>query len=46
MHDGKGKYIHSDGSVYEGDWKEDLKHGKGLEKNSDGTVYLGDILKS
>ena len=24
--------------VYEGDWKDDRKHGKGIERRSDGTI--------
>ena len=38
---GKGTYKHNDGSVYTGDWKNDLKHGQGTLKLVNGTIYEG-----
>ncbi len=29
MANGKGRLIHADGDVYEGDWKDDKAHGDG-----------------
>ena len=26
---GKGKFVHTDGDVYEGEWQNNRKHGKG-----------------
>lgn len=30
MANGIGRLIHSDGDVYEGEWKNDKAHGKGV----------------
>ena len=38
---GAGKAVYSDGMIYEGYWKDDLKHGKGRWINKDGRVYEG-----
>jgi hypothetical protein len=37
MAHGKGRLIHSDGDIYEGEWKEDRADGKGVYIHSDGT---------
>jgi hypothetical protein len=29
MANGKGRLIHADGDVYEGDWRDDRAHGQG-----------------
>jgi hypothetical protein len=29
---GKGRYIHSDGAKYDGEWYEDKQHGYGVEE--------------
>lgn len=29
---GKGKFVHEDGSYYEGMWKENKMHGKGVRE--------------
>ena len=42
IRDGHGKYIYTDGTVYEGNWKNDKKHGKGKIIYSDGEVYEGE----
>lgn len=34
-------YLHSDGSKFEGEWKEDMKHGQGVETWSDNSKYDG-----
>jgi len=39
---GKGKFVTSDGIVYEGDWVNDKQHGKGKFKVPDGADYEGD----
>lgn len=28
---GRGKYIHKNGSIYDGEWKDDFKDGFGVE---------------
>lgn len=38
---GKGRLIHSDGDVYEGDWKNDKAHGYGKYIHMDGAQYIG-----
>eukprot|EP00352_Strombidinopsis_acuminata_P000495 CAMPEP_0176338720 /NCGR_PEP_ID=MMETSP0126-20121128/177_1 /TAXON_ID=141414 ORGANISM="Strombidinopsis acuminatum, Strain SPMC142" /NCGR_SAMPLE_ID=MMETSP0126 /ASSEMBLY_ACC=CAM_ASM_000229 /LENGTH=54 /DNA_ID=CAMNT_0017681853 /DNA_START=509 /DNA_END=673 /DNA_ORIENTATION=- len=43
--DGKGKMTWSDGSTYEGTWKNDAADGKGVMVHSTGEVYDGDWLK-
>jgi hypothetical protein len=30
MADGRGRLVHADGDVYEGDWFEDKTHGYGI----------------
>lgn len=51
MAHGKGRLIHSDGDVYEGDWENDkgknyslrnVANGKGVYIHSDGATYEGD----
>lgn len=40
---GKGIAISSeDGTKYEGEWLNNLRHGKGVETWTDGAVYKGD----
>jgi len=34
---------YADGSVYEGDWKDDKKHGEGKCTFADGSVYEGEL---
>ena len=34
---------YSDGSVYKGDWKENVREGKGVFTWSNGSVYEGDF---
>jgi hypothetical protein len=41
MH-GKGIYRHSNGDIYEGEWKDGRKHGKGIYRAANGNVYEGD----
>jgi hypothetical protein len=43
MMDGYGKMSFSDGDVYEGDFKNDLKEGKGKMSYSNGSVYDGEF---
>lgn len=35
---GKGKFIHTDGSYYDGMWKDNKMSGKGVLYNSQGKV--------
>lgn len=42
MANGKGRLIHSDGDVYEGEWLNDKAHGKGTYIHMDGARYTGD----
>ena len=39
---GKGRLIHGDGDVYEGDWVEDKAHGYGIYTHADGAQYKGE----
>jgi len=38
---GPGKISYKDGSVYEGNYIEGLKHGQGIQRSSDGSIYEG-----
>ena len=39
---GYGKFVYPSGAYYEGQWKDNKKHGKGILINSDGkTIYEG-----
>ena len=42
---GKGFYVWHDGSTYEGDFMDDLRHGNGLFNWSNGESYKGDYLE-
>jgi hypothetical protein len=42
MANGKGRLIHSDGDVYEGEWLNDKAHGKGTYIHMDGAKYTGE----
>ena len=37
---GYGKYTYTDGSLYEGNWIDDMKHGKGRIKYLTPTGYI------
>lgn len=37
--EGHGKYIWTDGRIYEGDWLDNQMHGKGLYRWKDGRSY-------
>ena len=41
--EGHGTYYFEDGSVYEGDWTDDLRDGKGKLTYADGDSYEGDF---
>ena len=49
MANGKGRLIHADGDVYEGEWKNDkgsisfycIAHGQGVYTHMDGARYSG-----
>jgi hypothetical protein len=41
MRDGYGVQKWLDGSIYEGNWKEDKSHGYGKLIHSDGNIYDG-----
>ena len=36
MANGKGRLIHADGDVYQGDWLDDKAHGTGFYNHTDG----------
>ena len=38
-----GKYIYSDGKVYEGPFDDGVRHGKGVLKQANGDIYEGDF---
>jgi hypothetical protein len=41
--EGIGRFDYLDGSIYEGDWRENRKHGKGRLIEVDGfTIYTGE----
>jgi hypothetical protein len=42
MAHGKGKFIHVDGDVYEGEWKEDKANGRGVYTHANGSKYEGE----
>ena len=42
MANGKGRLIHSDADVYEGDWLNEKAHGNGIYIHADGAKYVGD----
>ena len=39
---GYGRLIHSDGDVYDGQWKDDKSHGFGVYTHTDGAKYEGE----
>jgi len=41
MANGKGRLIHTDGDVYEGDWLNDKAHGHGTYYHKEGPSYTG-----
>jgi len=45
MANGKGRLIHCDGDVYEGEWYNDKAHGKGTYIHMDGAKYTGEWLE-
>lgn len=45
MANGEGTYISSDGSVYKGEWKNDLQHGFGVETWPDGSIFKGEYFE-
>ena len=42
MRHGRGTYIQSDGSIYEGYWFYDKVHGHGRKIYENGSMYIGD----
>ena len=42
MANGKGRLIHSNGNMYEGQWKNDLAHGYGKYLSLNGANYQGE----
>jgi len=45
MANGKGRLIHADGDVYEGEWVRDKAQGKGKYTHLDGATYQGEWLE-
>jgi hypothetical protein len=43
--DGTGEFMHANGALYKGDFKNGIKHGKGWIRFNDGTTYDGDWLE-
>ena len=41
MANGQGKFWHADGDVYEGEWRDDQKHGFGVYNHMSGARYEG-----
>jgi hypothetical protein len=42
MKHGEGKFVHTNGDIYEGMWENDLKHGVGKYVYRNGNVYKGE----
>ena len=42
MANGRGRLIHAEGDVYEGEWFNDKAHGIGKYKHLDGAMYEGE----
>lgn len=38
---GRGRYVWTDGSLYEGEWKADKMNGHGMYRGNDGSVVRG-----
>ncbi|XP_008787445.2 phosphatidylinositol 4-phosphate 5-kinase 9-like [Phoenix dactylifera] len=43
MPEGSGKYIWSDGCIYEGEWRRGMRHGHGKITCPSGAVYVGEF---
>lgn len=41
MRNKQGTFFYSNGSKYEGEWRDNLKHGYGLFTFEDGSIYRG-----
>ena len=41
MANGRGKLVHNDGDIYEGDWVNDKAEGRGTYLHSNGAKYDG-----
>lgn len=39
MKEGKGRYFHNNGSIYEGEFKKNKKHGKGVIHELEGNKF-------
>lgn len=42
MAHGKGKLVHMDGDIYEGDWGKDMANGQGTYTHTGGAKYVGE----
>lgn len=42
---GTGEYLHKNGALYRGEWRNGIKHGKGWIRFNDGSLYEGDWLE-
>lgn len=42
--EGRGRFVFSNGDVYDGEWHKGHKHGKGIYTSSSGHVYEGDYV--
>lgn len=40
----KGRLIHADGDVYDGDWLDDAANGLGSYFHENGAAYVGEVL--
>jgi hypothetical protein len=41
MANGRGRLIHADGDVYNGEWVDDKAEGYGTYTHMDGAIYVG-----
>jgi hypothetical protein len=44
MANGRGRLIHADGDIYDGDWLNDRAHGIGTYIQAGGSRYIGEWL--
>lgn len=42
MTNGRGRLIHADGDVFNGNWVDNKTHGQGTYDHADGASYEGD----
>ena len=41
----KGVMVYANGRRYEGNWKDDVRHGRGYERHANQNVYIGEFFE-